>query len=85
MLQVNILGQSQQEEIRSSMETYLENRCGWVSLGYRSSLGAYLQINNVTLEDNLGFNLCVVSTTCYVVIILEYQEIVRERALGILS
>ena len=39
-------------------------------LGYRSSLGAYSQIDNVILNNNLGLNLYVVSTVYYIVVIL---------------
>ena len=37
--------------------------------GYRSSLEAYLWINMIS-DNNLGLNLCIISTVCYVVVIL---------------
>jgi len=38
-------------------------------LRYGSSQEAYPWISNVTSDDNLGLNLCIVPTTCYTVII----------------
>ena len=43
-------------------------------LGCESSLEAYLQICNMTLEDNLGHNLCIMLTTCHMIVILDSQE-----------
>jgi len=33
--------------------------------------------DNMILEDNLSLNLCVVFTTCHIVVILENQSLVR--------
>jgi len=46
-------------------------------LGCRLSLEAYLWIGNMILGDDLGLNLYVVSTVCYVVIISDNQREVR--------
>ena len=35
----------------------------------------------MTSDDNFGLNLCVVPTTCYVVIILENQRLVKKEFL----
>jgi len=40
-------------------------------LEYRLSLETYLEISDIILEDNLGLNLYVVLTTCYIVMILD--------------
>jgi len=66
------------------METYLENRCGdpwaWMSIwGCESSLEAFLWIDDLTLDDNLGLNLYVVPTTCHVVVISENWGLVRRE------
>ena len=50
-------------------------------LEYRSSLEVYLWIGNMTLDDNLSLNLCIVPITCYVIIILDGQEEVRSEFL----
>jgi len=39
-------------------------------LGYKSSLKAYLWIDNMISNNDLGLNLYVVLTTCFMVIIL---------------
>ena len=46
-------------------------------LGCKSSLKAYLQIGNIALEDNLGLNLYIMLTTCYMVVILDGQKKMR--------
>ena len=46
---------------------------------YRSSLGAYLQINDIISEDNLGLNLCIM------VIISKDQGLTRREFLANLS
>jgi len=43
-------------------------------LGCESSLEAYLWICNMTLEDNLGHNLCSMLTTCHMIVILDGQK-----------
>ena len=48
-------------------------------LEYRSSLEVYLWIGNMTLDDNLSLNLCIVPITCYV--ILDGQKEVRSKFL----
>ena len=48
-------------------------------LEYRSSLEVYLWIGNMTLDDNLSLNLCIVPITCYV--ILDGQKKVRSELL----
>ena len=58
------------------LNKYLE--CG-------SNLEAYLWINNVILKDNLNLNLCVIFITCYIVIILENQNLTRKGFLVSLS
>ena len=50
-------------------------------LRYESSLEAYPWISNVTLDDDLGLNLYIVLTTCYIVIILGSQESSEKRFL----
>jgi len=50
-------------------------------LEYGSSLEAYLWIGNMTLDDNLSLNLCIVPITCYVVIISDGQEEVKSKFL----
>ena len=50
-------------------------------LRYGSSLEAYPWISNVTLDDDLGLNLYIVLTTCYIVIILGSQESSEKRFL----
>jgi len=60
-----------------------------VSLGKylrcESSLEAYSWMDNIILEDNLGLNLCIVSTTCCIIIISEDQGLVRRGLLADLS
>ena len=46
-------------------------------LGCRSSLEAYLEMNNMTLNNNLGLNLYVVSTAYHIVIISDNQKLTR--------
>jgi len=50
-------------------------------LRYGSSLEAYPWISNVTSDNDLGLNLCIVPTTCYTVIISESQEFSKKRFL----
>ena len=45
-------------------------------MGFRSSLEAYSQIDNVILDDNLSLNLYIVPTICCIVVILN-DEISR--------
>ena len=49
--------------------------------GYRLSLEAYLQINNIILDNNLSLNLCVISTICYIIVILDKKKEVGKRFL----
>jgi len=46
-------------------------------LDCRSSLKAYLEMNNITLNDSLSLNLYIMSTACHIVIISENQKLVR--------
>jgi len=41
--------------------------------GCRSSLEAYLWINNMISDNNLGLNLCIMPIVCYVVVILNNE------------
>ena len=50
-------------------------------LGYRSSLKAYLEMGNLTSDDNLDLNLCIISTTYCIIIISENQKLVRKGSL----
>ena len=68
------------------IETYLGQKI-WKFIGldeylrYGSSLEAYPWISNVTSDDDLGLNLCIVPTTCYTVIISESQGFSKKRFL----
>ena len=53
-------------------------------LRYGLSLGAYLWIDNIILEDNLGLELFVVPTTCHMVIISQDLEFSKKRIIMIL-
>ena len=44
-------------------------------------LKAYLQIDNVILDNNLDFNLCIVSTVCWMVVILDYKILEKSKIL----
>jgi len=75
---VNIYDQLHMKRVRSSIETYLENGCEKSVrlnkyLDCRLSLEAYLWIVDMILKYNLGLNLCVVPTICYIVIILDQR------------
>ena len=39
------------------------------------------EVNNMTSDNDLSLNLCVVPTTCYIVIILESQEFSKKSFL----
>ena len=54
-------------------------------LGCRSNLEAYPWISDLTSDNNLGLNLYIVFTTCYIVIILGSQESSKDRVLRIIS
>ena len=41
--------------------------------GCRSSLEAYLWINNMISDNNLGLNLCIMPIVCYIVVILNNE------------
>ena len=41
----------------------------------------YLQMDNITLDDNLDLNLYIVSNTCHMVITLNSQREVRSKFL----
>ena len=47
--------------------------------GCESSLEASLSMDNLTLDDNLGLNLCVVPTACHIIVISEDQGLVRRE------
>ena len=42
---------------------------------------AYLQIGIVILDNNLDFNLCIVSTVCWMVVILDYKILEKSKIL----
>ena len=48
-------------------------------LDFGSNLKAYLQVSNITLDNDLGLNLYIIPTTYYMVVISENQELVRKR------
>ena len=78
MLQVDIYDQLYKRRVKSSIETYLGNKCKnlWdlnKYPGYGSSLEVYLWISNMTSNDNLGLNLYIVPNTCHIVIILDWR------------